>query len=163
MTEMTGNTTKNLYRSIHKSTPGYDGGPIVDGAAVAGVLYPDFEPRKISKTRTRAADLTAFDGEGGVKMVRNDGGTSLFDKANVLPGGADTWHSFKLPPETVIPASLKIRFTGSNKTFDADHWQIESVAGTMAMDAMKGALDNLARNAIVRLIALGEVKAPSKV
>ena len=51
---------------------------------------------------------------------------------------------------------------GRNKTFDADHWQIESVAGTMAMDAMKGALDNLARNAI-RLIALGDVKAPSKV
>ena len=52
---------------------------------------------------------------------------------------------------------------GRNKTFDADHWQIESVAGTMAMDAMKGALDNLARNAIVRLIAFGDVKAPSKV
>lgn len=163
MTEMTGKTTLDLYRSIHKTTPGYDDGPIVDGAAVSGVLYPDFEPRKISKTRTRPADLTTFDGEGGVKMVRNDGGTSLFDKAHVLPGGVDNWHSFKLPTETVIPSSLKIRFTGHNKTFDADHWQIESVAGTMAMDAMKGALDNLARNAIVRLIALGDVKAPSKV
>ena len=163
MTEMTGDTTLNLYRSIHKTTSGYDDGPIVDGTAVTGVLHPDFEPRRVSKTKVRPADLSSFDGEGGVKMVRNDGGTSLFDKANVLPGGADNWHSFKLPPDTVIPPSLKIRFTGHNKTFDADHWQIESVAGTMAMDAMKGALDNLARNAIVRLIALGEVKAPSKV
>ena len=163
MTEMTGKTTLGLYRSIHKTTAGYDNGPVVDGAAVSGVLYPDFEARKISKTRTRPADLSTFVGEGGVRMVRNDGGTSLFDKANVLPGGAANWHSFKLPTDTVIPPSLKIRFTGYNKTFDADHWQIESVAGTMAMDAMKGALDNLARNAIVRLIALGEVKAPSKV
>jgi len=111
----------------------------------------------------RAADLSTFDGEGGIRMVRNDGGTSLFDKPDVLPGGAKTWHSFKLPTDTVIPPSLKIRFTGHNKTFDADHWQIESVAGTMAMDAMKGALDNLARNAVVRLVALGEAKAPTKV
>ncbi len=163
MTEMIGKTTQDLYRSIHKTTPGYEAGPIVDGVAVTGVLYPDFEARRISKTRTRPADLTSFEGEGGVRMVRNDGGTSLFDKQQVLPGGADSWHSFKLPPDTVIPPSLKIRFTGYNKTFEADHYQIESIAGTMAMDAMKGALDNLARNAIVRLVALGDVKAPSKV
>ena len=163
MTEMTGKTTLDLYRSIHKTTPGYDDGPIVDGAAVSGVLYPDFEPRKISKTRTRPADLTTFDGEGGVKMVRNDGGTSLFDKPHVLPGGARNWHSFKIPKDTVIPESLVVRFTGHNKTFNADHWQIESKAGTMAMDAMKGALDNLARNAIVRLVELGEAAAATKV
>jgi len=163
MTEMTDKTTLDVYRSIHKSTPGYDNGPIADGAPVTGVLYPDFDPRPIGKGKVRAADLSTFEGEGGVRMVRNDGGTSLFDKPDVLPGGAKTWHSFKLPSDTVIPPSLKIRFTGHNKTFNADHWQIESVAGTMAMDAMKGALDNLARNAIVRLIALGEVTAPSKV
>ena len=156
-------TSLNLYRSIHKTTPGYDDGPVVDGTAVAGVLYPDFEPRKIGKNKFRAADLSTFDGDGGVRMVRNDGGTSLFDKPDVLPGGAKTWHSFKLPKDTVIPDSLTVRFTGHNRTFAADHWQIESKAGTMAMDAMKGALDNLARNAIVRLIELGEAAASSKI
>jgi len=156
MTEKTG---LNLYRSIHRTTPGYDAGPIVDGAAVAGVLYPDFAARKIGKNKFRAADLSTFDGDGGVRMVRNDGGTSLFDKPNVLPGGAQTWHSFKIPKDTVIPDSLTVRLTGYNKTFDANHYQIESKAGTMAMDAMKGALDNLARNAIVRLIELGEAAA----
>ena len=40
MTEMTGSTTKNLSRSIHKSTPGYDNGPIVDGAAVQACSIP---------------------------------------------------------------------------------------------------------------------------
>lgn len=163
MAEMTGNTTKKLYRSIHKTTAGHDGGPIVDGAAAAGVLHPDFEPRQISKTRTRPADVTTFEGEGGAKMVRSDGGTSLFDKAQVLPGSPETWHRFKLPPATVIPASLKIGFSGHNKTFDADHRQMKRVAGAVAMDAMKGALDNPARNAVVGLIALGDVKAPSKV
>jgi hypothetical protein len=96
-------------------------------------------------------------------MVRNDGGTSLFDKPDVLPGGARNWHSFKIPKDTVIPQSLTVRFTGHNRTFGADHWQIESKAGTMAMDAMKGALDNLARNAIVRLVELGEAAASTKV
>jgi hypothetical protein len=160
---MPDNTTLNLFRSIHKTTPGYDAGPIVDGAAVTGVLYPDFEPRQIGKNKFRAADLSTFDGEGGVRMVRNDGGTSLFDKPDVLPGGARNWHSFKIPKDTVIPESLTVRFTGHNRTFGADHWQIESKAGTMAMDAMKGALDNLARNAIVRLVELGEAAASTKV
>lgn len=159
---MTDKTTLNLYRSIHRTTPGYDDGPIVDGVAVTGVLYPDFEPRKIGKNKFRAADLSSFDGDGGVRMVRNDGGTSLFDKPDVLPGGAKTWHSFKIPKDTVVPESLNVRFTGHNRTFAADHWQIESRAGTMAMDAMKGALDNLARNAIVRLIELGEAAASAK-
>ncbi len=159
---MTDKTTLNLYRSIHRTTPGYDDGPVVDGVAVTGVLYPDFEPRKIGKNKFRAADLSSFDGDGGVRMVRNDGGTSLFDKPDVLPGGAKTWHSFKIPKDTVIPESLNVRFTGHNRTFAADHWQIESKAGTMAMDAMKGALDNLARNAIVRLIELGEAAASAK-
>lgn len=156
-------TGLNLYRSIHKSTKGYEDGLVVDGKAVTGVLYPDFEPRQIGKNRFRAADLTAFDGEGGIKMVRNDGGTSLFDKPNVLPGGADIWHNFKIPKDTVIPPSLVVRFTGHNKTFDADHHQIESKAGCMPLESMKGALDNLARNAIVQLVVLGEVQAAEDV
>jgi len=127
------------------------------------VLYPDFEPRKIGKNRFRAADLSTFDADGGVKMVRNDGGTSLFDKPHVLPGGADAWHSFKIPKDTVIPDSLVVRFTGHNRTFNADHHQIESKAGCMALESMKGALDNLARNAIVQLVKLGEVRAVDRV
>lgn len=89
--------------------------------------------------------------------------TTPFDKPDVLPGGAKTWHNFKIPKDTVIPESLTVRFTGHNTTFGADHWQIESKAGTMAMGAMKGALDNLARNAIVRLIELGEAAASTEV
>ena len=44
--------------------------------------------------------------------------------------------------------------TGHNARFKADHYQIECLAKTMRVDAFKGALDNLARNAVVRLVAL---------
>ena len=155
-------TDTDLFRSIHVSTPGYANGTVADGEPVLGVLYPDFHPRRISKTKVRAADLTTYD-DGGVPMVRNDGGTSLFDKPYVLPGGSASWHSFKIPAKTVIPESLVVRFTNYNESFGANHYQIESKAGTMRQDAMKGALDNLARNAIVRLIELGEMTSPAKV
>jgi hypothetical protein len=153
---MTDKTSRDLFRSIHKSTAGYDDGPIVDGKAVAGVLYPDFAPRRVSATKSRPADVDTFKGTGGVLMVRSGGGTSLFDKPYVLPGGTKNWHNFKIPKDTLIPDSLVVIFTGHNKTFNADHWQIESRAGSMAVDAMKGALDNLARNAVVRLVEIGE-------
>ncbi len=53
----------------------------------------------------------------------------------------------------MIPHSLIIRDTGFNRRFQATHYQIESAARTMRMDSYKGALDNLARNAIVRSLA----------
>ncbi len=76
------------------------------------------------------------------------GGTSLFDRAGVFKSKA--WLSFTIPEGTIIPESLIIVFTGHNKKFNANHYQIEPKAKTMRMDAYKDALDNLARNAIVR-------------
>ena len=81
---------------------------MLGGGAVTRVLYPDFERRQIGKNTFRAADLSTFDGEGGARMVRNDGGTSLFDKFDVLPGGATNRHRLKLPVDTVIPPSRKM-------------------------------------------------------
>jgi Tse2 ADP-ribosyltransferase toxins len=155
---MSDKTTVNLFRSIHKTTPGFEQGPIVDDKAVIGVLYPDFETRDLGSGRTRAADVKTFRGEGGVTMVRTGGGTSLFDRAFAIPGGTKFWHCFKIPKDTVIPDSLIVRFTDRNEKFNANHYQIEVKTGTMSVDAMKGALDNMARNAIVRLVELGDIK-----
>ena len=146
-------TDLDLFRSIHKSTPGYDKGPIVDGHAVAGVLYPDFVDRDLGKGRIRPADVSLKPGKDGVAEVQVGGGTSLFDKEYVLPGGTKNWHSFKIPQGTDIPASLIVRFTGYNKSFKSDHYQIECL-NPMTVNAMKGALDNFARSAIVRLVEL---------
>lgn len=155
---MSDKTQLDLFRSIRKGSAGFEQGPVVDDKAVTGVLYPDFEARDIGGGKMRDPDVETFQGEGGARMVRSGGGTSLFDKAFALPGGTRSWYNFKIPVDTVIPDSLIVRFTGRNDRFKADHYQIESKAGTMRVDAMKGALDNMARNAIVRLIELGDIK-----
>ena len=54
-----------------------------------------------------------------------------------------------------MPDSLVVKNTGYNKRFKATHYQIESRAQLMTKTAMQGALDNLARCAIVRSIELG--------
>jgi hypothetical protein len=53
------------------------------------------------------------------------------------------------------PDSLIVRNDGWRERFRATHYQIESRAGRMTKEAMKGAQDNLARNAIVRAVELG--------
>jgi hypothetical protein len=65
-----------------------------------------------------------------------------------------SWLSFTIPKDTVIPDSLIISFTGFNKVFNANHYQIECLAKMMRVDSFKGALDNLARNAVVKSIEL---------
>ena len=76
-------------------------------------------------------------------------GTSLFDKSNAF--GSKHWWYFTIPIGTVIPDSLRIRHTGRNDTYQAEHYQIEAAARSMPVEAFKGALDNLARNAVVKL------------
>jgi hypothetical protein len=63
-----------------------------------------------------------------------------------------SWLSFEIPEGTVVPASLVVRETGYNQRFKANHYQIECAAKSMPIDAFKGALDNLARNAIARSV-----------
>ena len=58
-----------------------------------------------------------------------------------------------IPISTVIPDSLVLTGPKDNKLFDADHYPIEVRCGKMTIEAFKGALDNLARNAIVQQCA----------
>lgn len=62
----------------------------------------------------------------------------------------------RLPGGTDIPESLKLAGPDWNEQRQANHYQIECKARNMRLDAFKGALDNLARNAIVRSIALAK-------
>lgn len=140
-------TNVDLYRSVLAEQ--FPGGVVLDGEPAPALLHPDFEPRLLPSGRQRLADVDLSEDK---QWVLAGGGTSLFDQPNVFKGGK--WLSFKLPKGTVVPDSLLIRFTGHNKSFKADHYQIESRAQRMHIDAYKGALDNLARNAIVRQIAL---------
>ena len=141
-------TECDLWRSV-RAQDFADGTILTDGQPAPGVLYPDFYPREIKPDKFRAPDVDIYT-SGGVEWVQPGGGTSLFDRQGVF-SGAD-WASFKIPQGTVIPASLLIVATGENKRLKAFHYQIECNRVPMTLEAYKGALDNLARNAIVQLI-----------
>ena len=140
-----------LYRSVRKDE--FENGVIVDGHAVTGVLYPQLVKKTFytqdGQKRTRQPDVTPYEHEGKL-VVDPGGGTSLFDRNRVF--GSRDWHYFTLPKGTVVPDSLRVRFTGHNDKFNADHYQIEAAAQRMPVDALKGALDNLARNAVEKSV-----------
>jgi hypothetical protein len=141
-------TTLSLWRSVRIDD--YPDGVVVDGNAIVGVLYPDFEERLITsgpnKGGFRAADVVLKDG-----FVHPAGGTSLFDKADVF--GAKYWCCFPIPAGTVIPAPLIITGPKFNKKYQANHYQIETSI-PVRLDSLKMVLDNLARNAVVRACEL---------
>jgi hypothetical protein len=79
--------------------------------------------------------------------VYPDGGTSLFDKADVF--GTKYWCCFSIPEGTVLPECLVVSGPVFNQKFAANHYQIEART-RIRIDSFKAALDNLARNAVVR-------------
>jgi hypothetical protein len=144
------NTTVDLYRSVQQKD--FRDGVIVDGKAVAGVLYPSFEDKRYKSKgewKTRRADIYPYKDKGNW-FVGTDGGTSLFDRHGCF--GHIYWFYFTIPKGTVVPDSLNVRETGYNSTYDANHYQIEA-QNPMTLNAFKGALDNLARNAVVQSLA----------
>jgi hypothetical protein len=143
-------TDKALWRSVRKED--FSDGVVVEGEPAPCVLYPDFYPRRLPSGSMRQADVQLFRDSAGQEWVRSAGGTSLFDVKGVFKG--KSWLSFEIPEGTSIPESLTIRETGYNQRFKANHYQIECAAKSMRIDAFKGALDNLARNALARKVEL---------
>lgn len=141
-------TDKALWRSVRKEE--FPDGVSMEGKPAPGVLYPDFYARALPNGSMRQADVVLYRDALGQEWVKSAGGTSLFDVKGVFKG--KSWLSFEIPEGTVIPASLIVRETGYNERFKANHYQIECAAKSMRIDAFKGALDNLARNAIARSV-----------
>ncbi len=143
----------NLFRSLRVEN--FPDGPVIDGQPAAALLHPDFEERPLPGGKVRKPDIKNELDKNGVRWVFAGGGTSLFDRANVFNGKG--WLSFAIPDGTIIPPGLIIRNTGYNSRFDATHYQIECRMGTMRMTEFVAALDNLARNAIVRSIEIAKL------
>lgn len=142
----------DLFRAVRIEQ--FPDGTIIDGLPALGVLYPQFEPRALPNGGRHEPDIQSSVGPDGAMWVRSKGGTSLFDREKVFPG--NKWLSFAITAGTIVPEGLIIRRTDFNKKYQANHYQIESLAGMMRMDAYMGALDNLARNAIVRAVAVAK-------
>ncbi|HEV2677284.1 MAG TPA: hypothetical protein VGV37_22340 [Aliidongia sp.] len=147
------NTTVDLFRSVRQED--FSGGVIVDNHAVTGVLYPSLEAKTFESkvrgatvTKTRPADVLPYMHDGK-PVVDPGGGTSLFDKNGVF--GHKYWFYFTIPKGTIVPDSLTVRHTGHNSTYGAEHYQIEAAGAKLSVEAYKGALDNFARNAVVKL------------
>lgn len=142
-----------LYRSVRAEM--FPQGTIIDDKPADGVLYPDFEARTLPNGKRRPADIAYANADRTI--ICAGGGTSLFDRKGVFTSNG--WLGFPIPDGTIVPESLAIRFTNFNKSFNANHYQIESRNDQMPLDSYKGALDNLARNAVVRFIALSRGSA----
>ncbi|WP_293374174.1 hypothetical protein [Nevskia sp.] len=140
-----------MYRSVRKDDFA-DGVLTEDGEAVRGVLHGDVEPRTIvvGGKKTTRQDWRQ-DHDGYFKIGQ---GTSLWDKRGVF--GYSSWHYFLLPEGAIIPASLKLVKGSWSDRYQGTHWQIEVASGgELRADALRGALENLARNCVVRANELG--------
>ncbi len=142
-------TPVNLYRSVRKED--FRNGVTIDGAPAPGVLFPDFYKKELPSGDIRDPDVDMVKDDKDVEWVLPGGGTSLFDVRGVFKGRS--WLIFDILSGTEIPDSLIVRKTHYSKKFSATHYQIEVKADMMRKDAFQGALDNLARNAIVRSLA----------
>ena len=142
---------QHLYRSVRKDD--FPEGVIGEaGTAAPSLLHGDIEPRTVvvGGTRKTRQDWRK-DHEGFFKTGH---GTSLWDKKGVF--GHANWYYFLLPEGTVIPPALKLVKGAWNEKYQAHHWQIEvATGGELRADALRGALDNLARNCVVRANELG--------
>lgn len=135
-------TTTNLYRAVFNGT--FDGPLVTDGEPQVGLLYPRWD-----------VDVTVTVGDA-VPMVETGGGTSLHNVEGWF--GFAHCRYFYIPVDTPIPDSLKIKKGKSKRTNKAGdrtgfHYQIEPL-NRMTVDALKGALDNFARAAVVRQVEL---------
>lgn len=145
-------TDVDLYRSVRVEQ--FPDGVFDSDDPAKGVLYPDFHSKLLGNGKERDADVAIERDENCVEFVLAGGGTSLFDRAGVFTSKG--WLSFTILGGTVIPESLIVKNDGWRKKFNATHYQIESRAKRMTKLAMEGALDNLARNAIVRSVEIGQ-------
>jgi hypothetical protein len=154
-------TTTDLYRAIKNGTFNKDVF-VVNEEAVPGLLHPRFQATtyldKRGQQQTSQADVTVYERSSGDE-VDSGGGTSMFNVEGWF--GFSDWKYFHVPEGTEYPVSLLLIKKGkskrTNKTGELSgyHYQIEP-RNRMTVDAYKGALDNLARNAVVMQIKLAK-------
>jgi len=128
-----------------------------------GSLYPDYVGFTRNDGTVRAPDVTTMSGDGGVLWVRGVEDRNQQDRpivswkegvsVSTMHGGFGYkgWFYFLLPKNTPVPDSLDIIPTPTRN--DGGHYSIRC-KNLMRQDAYEGALDNLARAAVVRAVEL---------
>lgn len=161
-------TEWELYRAIHSDSPEFaklDGVATgQDGATSDGLLHArtngEVQVGEGGSQFIKAPDVALQrSADDAPWYVLKDGGTSMHD----VPGwfGYTTWNYFYVPQGTEYCAeTLFIKRDKKNKwnrtkTVKGRHYTIRPKI-RMRLDAYLGALDNLARAAIVRSVELGQ-------
>jgi Tse2 ADP-ribosyltransferase toxins len=149
-------TTTDLFRSVM----GDAFKKIKEGVYPGdGILDPRWEDtqrfvKKTGQWKTDFADVTIVAGKDGPE-VQTGGGTSLHDVAGWFPG-----REFHIPVGTEYSDEIYIRKDDKRKTSPATavsghHYQLEPKT-QMTVLAFKGYLDNMARAAVARQVALAK-------
>jgi hypothetical protein len=155
-------TDTELYRAIKNGTF-KDDLFVADDEPATGLLYPRFEATTyidgFGKEQVSNADVTVHPLPTGDE-VEAGGGTSMFDVDGWF--GFGHWKYFRVPNGTEYPENLVVKRGRSRRTNKSGnragyHYQIEP-RNRMTVVAYKGALDNFARSAVVRAIALAKGK-----
>jgi hypothetical protein len=146
------NLDKDYFRAVHKLSINKATWEAYAGEYFQGVLDGDIEERSwtvnvkgrdgVVKSETRSRqDWVIKDGK-----IAAGAGTSIHDISGTMTP-AFMWKYFKMPEGTAIPATLKIVQRGGDK----HHYQIEVAnGGKLTPDALRGALDNLARSCVAK-------------
>ncbi len=165
-------TEWELYRAIHSDSANFAKLDDVDAGKKGATANQLLHARATGKVQT-GADGSQFVSAPDVTLERsdddspwyvlNDGGTSMHDVAGWF--GYTTWAYFHVPQgteycdDTLFIKRDKKRKWNKHKTVKGRHYTIRP-KNRMTLDAYFGALDNLARAAVVRSVALG---SPSRV
>lgn len=138
---------KTYYRAVHKSSMDKGTWTTYASEYFQGVLDGDIEVRRwtVKGVEKSRQDWAIKNG----KMAAG-AGTSIHDQSGGMEP-AYMWKYFTMPSGTPIPPTLKIVQRGR----DAHHYQIEVAnGGTLTPDALRGALDTLARACVVKEVEL---------
>ncbi|WP_189046195.1 Tse2 family ADP-ribosyltransferase toxin [Aliidongia dinghuensis] len=152
-------TTTNLYRSVMGNAFKSIKVGVYPGD---GVLDPRWEETQYFNKRrgewvTSPADVTIEQGPNGPEVLEG-GGTSLHDVSGWFPS-----KEFWIPQGTEYSDEIHIRKDAKRKTSPYNqsvsgyHYQLEPKT-RMTVLSFKGALDNMARAAVVRQCELARVK-----
>ncbi len=150
-------TATDLYRSVmgnkfKKVTTG-----VYPGDGILDPRWKDEEyfSNKLKKMVTSVADVDIVVGKDGPE-VRTGGGTSLHDVPGWFP-----CKEFWIPEGTEYSDEIHIKKDAKTKwnpagTVKGIHYQLEPKT-QMTVEAFKGALNNMARAAVVRQVELAKV------
>lgn len=127
-----------------------------------GVLDPRWEPhsyfsKRLDKNVVSRADVNVIQGKNGPE-VETGGGTSLHDVSKWFPT-KEFWipEGTEYSEEIYIRKDNQLKTSPSNPSVKGYHYQLEPKT-QMTVEAFKGALDNMARAAVVRQCELTKTK-----